>query len=140
MHLVVAFILLAQELSHFDTIEKAVEAARTDKKDILVDFTGSDWCGWCIKLHDEVFSQEAWKKAAAGKYVFVELDFPRKKEQSEAARWLSLRRIQSLGLKGHSDFIRKAQPEIRRPGSLGLLISPYLPFTIYSLSGPSYRE
>jgi len=35
------------------SIEQAQELAKKAKKDILVDFSGSDWCGWCIKL-DEV--------------------------------------------------------------------------------------
>lgn len=32
----------------------AKKEAAESKKDLLVDFTGSDWCGWCIKLVDEV--------------------------------------------------------------------------------------
>tara|TARA_R110002126_G_scaffold12375_4_gene53757 strand:+ start:4983 stop:6149 length:1167 start_codon:yes stop_codon:yes gene_type:complete len=44
---------------------------------LLVDFTGSDWCGWCIRLHDEVFAHESWQVAAAKDYVLVSLDFPR---------------------------------------------------------------
>lgn len=66
----------AEWLADFD---KAVEKAKAEKKDLLVDFTGSDWCGWCIKLHDEVFSQPEF--AAAGKgYVFVSLDYPHSDE------------------------------------------------------------
>ena len=38
--------------------DEAVKIAKAEGKDLLVDFTGSDWCGWCIKLHDEVFSFE----------------------------------------------------------------------------------
>ena len=55
----------------------AVKQAREQGKHLLVDFTGSDWCGWCIKLHDEVFAKEAFLKAAQEKYVLVALDFPR---------------------------------------------------------------
>jgi len=57
--------------------DKAVEQARLEKKDLLVDFTGSDWCGWCIKLDDEVFSKPAFHDAATKEYVLVALDFPR---------------------------------------------------------------
>jgi thiol-disulfide isomerase/thioredoxin len=61
--------------------EKAKASATKDGKDILLDFTGSDWCGWCIKLDKEVFSQEAFKTYAAAHLVLMEADFPRKKEQ-----------------------------------------------------------
>jgi thioredoxin-related protein len=60
--------------------EAAKKTAADEKKDLLVDFTGSDWCGWCIKLNDEVFSKEPFKAAAKDQFVMVELDFPRKKE------------------------------------------------------------
>ena len=36
--------------------KNALETARTEKKAVLMDFTGSDWCGWCIKLRREVFA------------------------------------------------------------------------------------
>jgi len=58
----------------------AVSMAKEQHKDLLVDFTGSDWCGWCIKLHEEVFSHEAFLKPAQDKYILVALDFPRDPE------------------------------------------------------------
>ena len=58
--------------------EAAKKKAAAEKKDILVDFTGSDWCSWCIKLDKEVFSTEAFK--AQKDFVLVALDFPRRKE------------------------------------------------------------
>jgi len=60
--------------------EDAKTKAKADHKLLLVDFTGSDWCGWCIKLKQEVFDQEAFKKEAPQKFVLVELDFPRMKQ------------------------------------------------------------
>lgn len=63
--------------------EDAQTKARTENKLLLVDFTGSDWCGWCIRLKEEVFDQEAFKKEAPQKFVLVELDFPRGKELPE---------------------------------------------------------
>ena len=56
----------------------AMERASAEGKDLLVDFTGSDWCGWCIKLHDEVFGEEEFLTWAEERYVLVALDFPRK--------------------------------------------------------------
>ncbi len=60
--------------------ESAKKTATDEKKDLLLDFTGSDWCGWCIKLNDEVFSKDPFKAGTKDKFVLVELDFPRKKE------------------------------------------------------------
>ena len=59
-------------------LDAAKKQAAAEKKDILIDFTGSDWCGWCIKLDKEVFSTPEFK--AQKDFVLVSLDFPRKKQ------------------------------------------------------------
>lgn len=51
------------------------QAARENKK-ILMNFTGSDWCGWCFKLRDEVFETDAFKQFAREEMVLLFLDFP----------------------------------------------------------------
>lgn len=51
--------------------------AKKENKDLFIDFTGSDWCGWCKKLEHEVFSKKAFLDVATKKFVFVFLDFPR---------------------------------------------------------------
>lgn len=56
------------------------QAAESDK-DLLVNFTGSDWCGWCIKLKDEVFKHDAFKEGVKDSFVLVEIDFPRDKSK-----------------------------------------------------------
>jgi len=63
-----------------DDYDAAVEVAKKEGKHLLVDFTGSDWCGWCIRLNKEVFSHEAWEAEASKEYVFVALDFPQAEE------------------------------------------------------------
>lgn len=59
----------------------AKKEAADSKKDLLIDFTGSDWCGWCIKLNKEVFSHEPFKVGVKDKFVLVELDYPRDKSK-----------------------------------------------------------
>jgi thioredoxin-related protein len=66
--------------------KKAQEEAKANHKLLLVDFTGSDWCGWCIKLNKEVFSQPQFKDYATKNLVLLEIDFPRAKEQSDAVK------------------------------------------------------
>lgn len=58
----------------------AMKKAAAEKKDMLIDFSGSDWCGWCIKLDEEVFGDTKFIEAASKDFVFVMLDFP--KDQS----------------------------------------------------------
>jgi len=62
----------------------ALERGRAENKRVLMDFTGSDWCGWCIKLDREVFGQPAFKEYAAKNLVLLKLDFPRSKQLSPA--------------------------------------------------------
>lgn len=59
----------------------AKKQAAEAKKDLLLDFTGSDWCGWCIKLNDEVFKHEPFKAGVKDSFVLVELDYPRDKSK-----------------------------------------------------------
>ncbi len=74
----------------------AKKEAAESKKDLLVDFTGSDWCGWCIKLNDEVFSHEPFKAGVKDKFVLVELDYPKDKSKLSDA---TLKQNEELGKK-----------------------------------------
>lgn len=60
----------------------ALKKAEKEKKYVLVDFSGSDWCGWCIKLDKEVFSKKEFKKYAKDNLILVLIDFPRNKKMS----------------------------------------------------------
>lgn len=66
--------------------KQAQQEAKANNKLLLLDFTGSDWCGWCIKLDREVFSQPKFREYASKNLVLLELDFPRRKPQSETER------------------------------------------------------
>ena len=57
----------------------ALATAAKESKKVLLDFTGSDWCGWCIKLKKETFDQPAFKEYADKNLVTVEIDFPQRK-------------------------------------------------------------
>jgi protein disulfide-isomerase len=60
---------------------KAQEEAKANHKLLFLNFTGSDWCGWCIKFDKDVLSQPQFKNYAHDNLVLVELDFPRSKSQ-----------------------------------------------------------
>ncbi len=69
-----------------EDFEKAKATAAKENRDLLMDFTGSDWCPYCIQLKKEVFNKEAFKTEAPKNFVLVELDFPHKTEQSAALK------------------------------------------------------
>ena len=63
-------------------LPKAQDQAKTENKIVLMDFTGSDWCPWCIKFKKEVLDDQTFLDYAAKNVVLVEVDFPHQKEQS----------------------------------------------------------
>jgi len=60
--------------------EKAKQSARKEKKLILLNFSGSDWCGPCIRMHKDIFENSAFTDYAADHLVLVNADFPRMKK------------------------------------------------------------
>ena len=63
-------------------LAKAQAKAKAEKKMVLVDFTGSDWCPPCKALHKNVLSSQEFLTFAKDNLVLVEIDFPRSKPQS----------------------------------------------------------
>ena len=61
---------------------KALAVARSQNKRVLLDFTGSDWCGPCIQLKKTVFSKPEFQSYAEKNLVLVEIDYPQRKQQS----------------------------------------------------------
>lgn len=61
---------------------KALELAKELKRPVLVNFTGSDWCSWCIKLSKEVFTEDVFLKYAKENLVLLKLDFPKRIQQT----------------------------------------------------------
>ena len=57
-------------------LDQAVEVAAKEKRPILLNFSGSDWCGWCKLMEERVFSQPEWKSYAEEHLVMVLIDFP----------------------------------------------------------------
>ncbi len=74
----------AAELEWQTDLPKAQAQAKAEKKLVLLDFTGSDWCHGCILLNKEVFSRPAFAEYAKKNLVAVEVDFPIKKKLSAA--------------------------------------------------------
>lgn len=66
------------------SLEDAKQEAAKRNVPILADFSGSDWCGWCIKLDAEVFSKPEFKEYASQNLVLLLLDFPRRKPLAQS--------------------------------------------------------
>jgi thioredoxin-related protein len=64
------------------SFDQATQQAKKENKAVLMDFTGSDWCGFCIKLKKNVFDTPEFSKFAEKNLVLMEVDFPQKKKQS----------------------------------------------------------
>jgi thioredoxin-related protein len=62
--------------------EKAKQTAQADHKYILLNFSGSDWCGPCIRLHKEIFDADVFDQYAKSHLVLVNADFPRLKKHA----------------------------------------------------------
>lgn len=111
MLLLIGLVLLAvttstHAASHWETdFEHAQKLASESGKYMLLDFTGSDWCGWCIRLKDEVFSKKSFLAYAKEKLVLVQVDFPRKKAQSKELKEQNQALASKYGIRGYPTII-----------------------------------
>jgi thioredoxin-related protein len=75
-----------EKLVWHEDLQEAVAISQKENKPLMLFFTGSDWCGWCVRLQREVFFKPEFATWAENNVVLVELDFPRKKAQKESLR------------------------------------------------------
>ena len=80
--------------------EQAQKEAQSKNRLLLMDFTGSDWCGWCIMLDKEVFSKPEFKEYASKNLVLLELDFPRRKQMPPETAAQNERLLMKYGIQG----------------------------------------
>ncbi len=66
--------------------QQACKLAKARGKDLLLGFTGYDWCNWCQRLRQEVFANESFQQKAPQAFVLVQVDFPRHQQQAAALR------------------------------------------------------
>jgi len=75
-----------EKLTWHTNIDEAIAVSKVENKPLFLFFTGSDWCGWCIRLQNEVFKTPEFEAWAKEKAVLVELDFPRRTPQPDALK------------------------------------------------------
>lgn len=81
-------------------IKKAITESQRTGKPILANFTGTDWCGWCIRLKKEVFITEEFNNWAKDNVVLLELDFPRRFKLPEEIAQQNSELQQAFGVRG----------------------------------------
>lgn len=91
----------AQELTWQTDMNKAMELSKKSHKPLLLFFTGSDWCGWCMRLQKEVMKTPEFTKWANDNVILVELDFPRNTPQSPEIKKQNMELQQTFAIQGY---------------------------------------
>lgn len=120
--LISGFIAEAQELNWHTDMAKATELSIKEKKPLLLFFTGSDWCGWCIKLQKDVLKTTEFANWATQNVILVELDFPRSKPQDAALKTQNQQLAQTFGIQGYPTvwLVNPVQTEDKKVNLQGL--------------------
>ncbi|MBA2436327.1 MAG: thioredoxin family protein [Chthoniobacterales bacterium] len=84
---------------------RAQAQAKAEDKLLLLDFTGSDWCGWCKLMEKEIFSQPTFAEYATKNLVLVRLDFPHAKPLTAEVRTQNQTLAQKLGIRGFPTIV-----------------------------------
>ncbi len=95
-------------------VSQALTQSRAEKKHVLINFTGSDWCGWCMKLRKDVFLKPEFESYASTNLVLMEVDFPKHKTQPPA--------LQQANQRLAAHFRVEAYPTLLVLNSEGVLI------------------
>jgi thioredoxin-related protein len=80
--------------------EKAKKMSAEKNLPILADFSGSDWCGWCVKLDKEVFAKKAFKDYAEKNLILFLADFPNRKKQPLEVKKQNEKLSKEYGIRG----------------------------------------
>lgn len=95
----------ASQLKWLDNTKEVLELAKKENKPILIDFTGSDWCGWCIRLKKEVFHTPEFEAFAKDNLILQVADFPRGIKQAESLKEQNEALARKYGIKGFPTLI-----------------------------------
>ncbi len=78
---------------------EAVKARSVETgKPILANFTGSDWCPYCIKLEKEIFTTDEFKAWAKDNVILFEADYPKGKTLPPALEEQNMKLAQEYGV------------------------------------------
>ncbi|HKQ39943.1 MAG TPA: thioredoxin family protein [Verrucomicrobiae bacterium] len=86
-------------------LKVAQDRAYAENRVVLINFTGSDWCGWCIKLRKEVFETPEFNAFAERHLMLVEVDFPNNTPISAAQRAVNKGLAERYGIQGYPTIV-----------------------------------
>jgi thioredoxin-related protein len=95
----------ASDLNWSADFSRALVQARADDKMVLLDFTGSDWCPWCIKFDHDVLSTDQFAAYAQNKLELVLVDFPRHNPQSDVLKQANRALAKRYNVNGFPTFV-----------------------------------
>jgi protein disulfide-isomerase len=105
--------------------DAALKLAKQKELPIFINFTGSDWCGWCKLMDRNVFSTTAWEKYAAKELVLVTIDFPKNPSLVPAEYVQRNYELQeAFGVRGYPTFIILDEDGQTVLGQLGATENP----------------
>jgi thioredoxin-related protein len=90
----------SQELKWHTDVKEAISIGNKEHKPLMMFFTGSDWCGWCIRLQKEVLLTPEFAKWAVDNVILVELDYPRRTAQTPEVKKQNDELQQAFGIQG----------------------------------------
>jgi thiol-disulfide isomerase/thioredoxin len=100
--------VLADDSQWHTSFPQAADQALRENKLVLLDFTGSDWCGWCKKLDAETLSQAAFLDFAGKNLVLVKVDFSRSTPQSAQLKQANNELKGKFGVDGYPTLVAVA--------------------------------
>lgn len=100
--------------------DAALKLAAEKKLPLLLNFTGSDWCGWCQLMDESVYAKPAWKEYASKNIVTVTIDFPRdRKGMPKEYTERNAKLAEQFGVQGYPTYVILEQDGKTELGRLG---------------------
>jgi protein disulfide-isomerase len=97
----------ANQIQWYTNYNEALKVAKQNNKPVLLFFTGSDWCGWCKKMMQEIFSSPEFTQTLGNSFVFIEIDFPMNKKLAPEIAQQNNQLKQENGVTGYPTVIIK---------------------------------
>jgi thioredoxin-related protein len=95
----------AEELAWRQGLSGALRQAQAENKHVLLAFTGSDWCSWCIKFDHDVLSTDRFASYAKDKLFVITVDFPHQTPQSDDLKRANVAMYKHFGVEGFPSYV-----------------------------------
>ena len=97
--------LFAQGIQWQHDFDRALDLSRRSKKPVFVFFTGSDWCGWCIKLDKEILSKRDMVRYLNDNFILYKADFPRRTQVPKPLMAKNRQLMEKYGVRGYPTIV-----------------------------------